>query len=136
MQARPATLWEAGNRRAPAVLRLASALLVTAAVLDLLLSGRLGLFFDLVFVTLSVGLALAVRPSDFFPVGVFPPLAMFGVVLLLAISRPEAVARVDDGAVQATVSGLSGHAIGLALGYAACLGLLAVRRQWVASHPR
>lgn len=136
MQARPATLWEAGNRRAPAVLRLASALLVTAAVLDLLLSGRLGLFFDLVFVSLSVGLALAVRPSDFFPVGVFPPLAMFGVVLLLAISRPEAVARVDDGAVQATVSGLSGHAIGLALGYAACLGLLAVRRQWLASHPR
>lgn len=133
---RPATLWEAGNRRAPAVLRLAAALLVTAAVVDLLLTDRLGLFFDLVFVTLSVGLALAVRPSDFFPVGVFPPLAMLGVVVLLAISRPEAVARATDGVVQATVSGLSSHAIGLALGYAACLGLLAVRRQWVTTHPR
>lgn len=136
MHTRPATLWEAGNRRAPAVLRLAAALLLSAAVLDLLLSERLGLFFDLVFVSLSVGLALAVRPADFFPVGVFPPLAMFGVVLLLAISRPASVARADDGVVQATVSGLSAHAIGLALGYAACLGLLAVRRQWVASHPR
>lgn len=133
---RPPTLWEAGNRPAAGVLRLASALLVTAAALDLLLSDGLGLFFDLVFVTLAVGLALAVRPSDFFPVGVFPPLAMFAIVLLLAISRPDAVARATDGFVQATVSGLSTHAVPLALGYAACLGLLAVRRQWVDAHPR
>ena len=94
-----------------------------------LLSDGLGLFYDLVFATLCVGLALAVRPSDFFPVGVFPPLAMFGVVLILAVSQPETVADPTDGVVQATVSGLSGHAVALALGYAACLAVLVVRRQ-------
>jgi len=134
--ARPPTLWEAGTRPAGGVLRLAAALLVTAAVADLVLSDGLGLFYDLVFATICVGLALTVRPSDFFPVGVFPPLAMLVVVLLLAISEPQAVADARDGVVQATVSGLSGHAVALALGYAACLGLLLVRRQFLATHPR
>ncbi|WP_157538429.1 MULTISPECIES: DUF6542 domain-containing protein [unclassified Nocardioides] len=133
---RTPTLWEAGTRPVGGALRLASALLITAAVLDLLLSEGLGLFYDLVFVTLCVGVALTVRASDFFPVGVFPPLAMFVVVLLLAISQPESVADPTDGVVQATVSGLSGHAVALALGYAACLALLVVRRQFVARHPR
>ena len=108
---------------------LAVALLVTAAVVDLLLTDGLGLLFDLAFVTVSVGAALGVRPSDFFAVGVLPPLAMFALVLLLAFSDPGAVARADDGVVQATVSGMSAHAVALVLGYAACLGLLAVRRQ-------
>lgn len=134
--ARPATLWEAGTRPAGGALRLATALLVTAAVADLLLSDGLGLFYDLVFATICVVLALTVRPSDFFPVGVFPPLAMLVVVLLLAISEPQAVADARDGVVQATVSGLSSHAFALALGYAACLALLLVRRQFLAAHPR
>lgn len=133
---RPTTLWEAGTRPAGGALRLATALLVTAAVADLVLSDGLGLFYDLVFVTVCVGLALTVRARDFFPVGVFPPLAMLVVVLLLAISEPQAVADARDGVVQATVSGLSSHAVALALGYAACLTLLLVRRQFVAAHPR
>lgn len=134
---RAPTLWEAGTQPAGNVLRLASALLVTAVVVDLLLSDGLGLFHDLVFVTLCVAVALTVRPEDFFPVGVFPPLAMLAVVLLLAISEPGAVADERDGVVQATVSGLSGHAIALALGYGACLALLGLRlRRSAPGRPR
>lgn len=128
---RPRTLWEHGRRRGFDVASLTVALLLTAAVLDLGLSARLGLFFDLVFVTLCVAAALSVRLEDFFPVGVLPPLALLLVVVLLAISRPAAVARATDGVVQATVTGLAGHALALALGYAACLGLLAVRRSFL-----
>lgn len=132
---RPRTLWEQGRRPAREVVTLAIALLMTAVVLDLLLSEGLGLFYDLVFVTLCVGAALSVRPADFFAVGVLPPLAMFTVVVLLAISEPGSVAHPDDGVVQATVSGLSAHAVALAGGYAACLALLLVRRQF-AEHRR
>ncbi|MBS4753624.1 hypothetical protein KG112_12485 [Nocardioides sp. zg-ZUI104] len=125
----PPTLWEQGSRPSREVVSLAVAVLLTATVLDLLLSEGLGLFFDLVFVTVCVGAALRVRPHDFFDVAALPPLAMLGVVLLLAISQPGTVARPDDGVVQATVSGMAGHGIALGLGYAACLALLAVRRQ-------
>ncbi|TWG99816.1 hypothetical protein L615_002400000620 [Nocardioides sp. J9] len=136
VRARPATLWDAGTRPAGGALRLASALIMSAAVVDLVLSDGLGLFHDLVFATVCVGLALLVRPRDFFSVGVFPPLAMLAVVLLLAIAEPGAVADERDGVVQATVSGLSSHGIALALGYGACLALLAVRRQYLTTHPR
>lgn len=131
---RPRTLWEQGRRPAREVVTLAIAVLMTAVVLDLLLSAGLGLFYDLVFVTLSVVAALSVRPADFFAVGVLPPLAMFTVVLLLAISEPGSVAHPDDGVVQATVSGLAGHAVALAGGYAISSGLLLIRREWARQH--
>ena len=130
------TLWEEGRRPGREVASLVIALLLSATVLDLMLSTGLGLFFDLAFVTLCVGAALAVRPPDFFLVGVLPPLAMALVVLLLAISDRASVARADDGLVQAVLAGLSRHGIALALGYAACLGLLALRRSFVEHHPR
>ncbi|GEB14293.1 hypothetical protein GUY44_21975 [Pimelobacter simplex] len=133
-QPRPRTLWEEGRRPGRDVVSLAVALLLTATVLDLLLSDGLGLLFDLAFVTVCVGAALAVRPSDFFAVGVLPPLAMFAIVLLLALTDPGSVARADDNAVQATVSGLSRHAVALVLGYGACLGLLAARRSYLQRH--
>ncbi|MBM7516197.1 DUF6542 domain-containing protein [Nocardioides nitrophenolicus] len=133
---RSPTLWEEGRRPGREVVSLALALLLTATVLDLAFSEGLGLFFDLAFVTLCVGAALAVRPRDFFLVGVLPPLAMAFVVLLLAVSDRAAIARADDGVVQAVLAGLSRHGIALALGYAACLGLLALRRSFVERHPR
>lgn len=128
---RPRTLWDEGRRPGRDVVALFVALLLTFAVADLLLSEGLGLLYDLVFVTLCVGAALLVRPSDFFAVGVLAPLAMLGVVLLLAVSDPAAVAEAQDGVVQATVAGLSRHALALALGYGASLGLLAVRRSFL-----
>ncbi|TNM46029.1 hypothetical protein FHP29_03555 [Nocardioides albidus] len=133
---RPRTLWEEGHRPGREVVALVVALLLTATVLDLVLSEGLGLFFDLAFVTVCVGAALAVRPSDFFPIGVLPPLAMALVVVLLGFSDRASIARNDDGIVQAVVAGLSRHGIALALGYAACLGLLALRRSFVERHPR
>lgn len=130
------TLWEEGRRPGREVASLVVALLLSATVLDLALSAGLGLFFDLAFVSLCVGAALAVRPPDFFLIGVLPPLAMALVVLLLGISDRSSIARADDGLVQAVLAGLSRHGIALALGYAACLGLLALRRSFVEHHPR
>lgn len=133
---RPPTLWEEGRQPAHEVIALAVALLLTATVLDLVLSAGLGLFYDLAFVTICVGVALQVRPEDFFAVGVLPPLAMLLVALLLGVSEPGSIARPDDGFVQATVSGLAGHALALVFGYAACLALLGMRRSFVVRHPR
>jgi hypothetical protein len=130
---RPRTLWEEGRRPGHEVVSLVVAVLLTATVLDLLLSARLGLLFDLAFVALCVVAALTVRPPDFFTAGVLPPLAMLVVVLLLGISEPGSVAHPEDGVVQATVSGLSGHALALMFGYGACLALLAARRGFLAS---
>ncbi len=110
------------------------ALLLTATTIDLALGDRLGLLFDLTFVTVCARAALMVRPADFFTVGVLPPLAMLTAVLLLAIAEPGAVAHAQDGAVQATVSGLSGHAVALVIGYLLCLGVLAVRNQVLRTH--
>ncbi len=133
---RSPTLWEEGRQPARELIALAIALLLTVTVLDLVLSDGLGLFYDLAFVTICVGVALLVKPSDFFPIGVLPPLAMLFVALLLGISEPGSIARADDGFVQATVSGLSGHALALVFGYGACLALLAVRRSFLLRHPR
>ena len=123
------TLWESGEEPGHEVAALAVALLLTAVTVDLTLSDRLGLLFDLAFVTVCARAALMVRPADFFTVGVLPPLAMLASVALLAVAEPAAVARQQDGVVQATVSGLSGHAVALVIGYLLCLGVLAVRNQ-------
>ena len=50
-------------------------------------------------------------------------------ILLLALVEPRSSARAGDGVVQATVSGLSAHAVALVVGYLLCLGVLAVRNQ-------
>ena len=123
------TLWESGEEPGHEVAALAIALLLTATTIDLALADRLGLLFDLAFVTVCARAALMVRPADFFTVGVLPPLAMLATVALLAVAEPAAVAHRQDGVVQATVSGLSGHAIALVIGYLLCLGVLALRNQ-------
>lgn len=126
---RPRTIWDEGRTPGREVAALLVAVLLTVVVAELLLAGRLGLLFDLAFVTLCLFAALAVRPGDFFGVGVLPPLAMLAVVTLLAVADPAAVAHAEDGVVQATVSGLSAHAVALAVGYGLCLAVLGVRRQ-------
>ena len=123
------TLWDQGDEPGQEVAALAVALLLTAATIDLALGDRLGLLFDLTFVTVCARAALMVRPAGFFTVGVLPPLAMLAPILLLALVDPASIAHPRDGAVQATVSGLSGHAVALVVGYLLCLGVLAVRNQ-------
>ena len=123
------TLWEEGREPGRQVVALGLALALTIVVVDLALVGRVSLFFDLCFVALCLGLALAVRPTDFFVVGVLPPLIMVGVFALLGLSRPSVIAHPEDGMIQAVVSGLSHHSGALVAGYVLCLATLAVRHR-------
>ncbi|MDP2772497.1 MAG: hypothetical protein Q8O61_02990 [Nocardioides sp.] len=123
------TIWEEGREPGRELVALGSAAALTAVVLDLLMGGRIGLFFDLCFVLLCVGLALAVRPTDFFTIGVLPPLLMVGAFVLLGISRPSVLGNADDGTVQAVIIGLSEHSVALVVGYLLCLAVLYVRQR-------
>lgn len=123
------TLWEEGREPGRQVVALGLALALTVVVVDVWLVGRVSLFFDLCFVALCIVLALAVRPTDFFTVGVLPPLIMVGVFTLLGMSRPQVIAHPEDGVVQAVVSGLSGHSGALVVGYVLCLATLAIRQR-------
>lgn len=127
------TLWEEGREPGHQVVALGAALALTAAVVDQALVGRISLLFDVCFVALCVLLALLVRPTDFFTVGVLPPLLMVGVFTLLGMTRPELIAHPEDGAVQAVVSGLSHHAGALVTGYVLCLACLATRQRVTAA---
>lgn len=127
-----APLWPRGRESARSTVALGAALCLSLVVLDLLLGRELGLFFDLCFVTLCGWLAVVVRAGELFTVGVLPPLLMVGVFVLLGIAAPEIVARPQDGVVQATVTGLAGHAVALVAGYAAALVVLAVRTRALA----
>ncbi|MGB0100443.1 MAG: DUF6542 domain-containing protein [Nocardioides sp.] len=121
------TLWEEGREPGHQVVALSLALALTAVVIDQALFGGVGLFFDLCFVLICVAAGLAVRPRDFFTVGVLPPLLMVGVFTLLGIARPAMIADPGDGVIQAVVSGLGHHATALVTGYLLCLAILAVR---------
>ena len=123
------TLWEEGREPGREVVALGLAVALTAIVVDVGLVGRVTLFFDLCFVALCLGLALAVRPTDFFTVGVLPPMIMVIVFTLLGFSRPGAIGHPDDGVVQAVVSGLSRHSAALVIGYVLCLACLAIRQR-------
>ncbi|CAB4697008.1 unannotated protein [freshwater metagenome] len=121
------TIWEEGRTAGRELVVLAVAVTLTLVVLDVAVSGAVGWFFDVTFVLLCIALALAVAPRDFFTIGVVPPLLMVGVFVILGSSRPDTIAHAEDGVVQAVVSGLSAHSLGLVLGYVLCLAVLAVR---------
>ncbi len=125
------TLWEEGREPGRQVVALGVAVALTVAALDVAMADRVSLFFDLCFVALCVGLALTVRPTDFFMVGVLPPLIMVGVFTLLGLTRPEVIAHPEDGVVQAVVSGLSHHSGALVAGYVLCLATLAYRHRFL-----
>jgi hypothetical protein len=110
------------------VTRLAVTVCVLLAAADVLVTGRLGWPFDLGFVALCIGVALAVHPSGFFRVGVMPPFLLLGTSLLLAVFDRSAVALANDTFVQAVVSGLAHHSGFLVLGYSLTLGILALRQ--------
>jgi hypothetical protein len=114
----------------------AATLALVAVVLVSLLLGRIGLLFDVAFVVVCVAAALAVRPQDFFTVGVLPPLLLAATVTVVAIVDPGAVARAEDAVAQAVVSGLAHHAIALVIGYALTLGVLALRQVALRHHGR
>lgn len=129
------TLWEEGREPGRQVVALGLALALTAVVVDQALLGQVGLFFDICFVLICVATALAVRPRDFFTVGVLPPLLMGAVFTLLGVTRPATIADPRDGVVQAVVTGLGHHAGALITGYVLCLAVLAVRHRVLSRQP-
>lgn len=86
------------------------------------------LLTDIAFVLVCAAAALAVRPRDFFVVGVCPPLLMAGAFTVLALLSRGALAEPTDGFFQALVSGLAHHAGALVLGYGVTLAVLALRQ--------
>ena len=96
---------------------------------DVLVTGRLGWLFDIGFVALCIGVALAVHPSGFFRVGVMPPFLLLGISLLLAVVDRQAVALANDTFVQAVVSGLAHHSGALFAGVVITLVVLAIRHR-------
>ncbi len=123
------TLWEEGQLSGSRVTRLAvlAALVVLAA--DLALSRHLTPVFDVGFVLICVGAALAVHPRDFFAVGVLPPLLLLGLLLGVAMVHTGWVAEPGDGIVQAVVSGLAHRASGLLTAYLLALAVLGLRQR-------
>ena len=119
--------WPIGQESGRQVVALGLALTLTAMSVDLLLSGSLTLFFDLCFVAACLAIAWRVRPTDFFTVGVLPPLLMLAVFTLSGFVAPGLIAHPSDGVIQAVVSGLSVHAGALIAGYVLVLASLAYR---------
>jgi len=97
--------------------------------IDLAINRHLTLVLDIGFVLICVGAALAVRPRDFFQVGVLPPLLLLGLVTLVALVQRDWVADAGDGLVQAVVSGLAHHSAALVCGYTLCLATLFARQR-------
>jgi hypothetical protein len=97
--------------------------------LNLAIFGRLNLFFDIGFVLVCLGAALAVHPRDFFRVGVLPPLLLLGFITLVALVHRAWIAEAGDGLVQAVVSGLAHRASALLTGYLLVLAVLAIRQR-------
>ena len=115
----------AGSR----VMRLAVLLGLVVLALDLAIFGRLTLLFDIGFVLICLGAALAVHPRDFFGVGVLPPLLLLGFITLVALVHRDWIADPGDGLVQAVVSGLAHRASALLTGYLLALAVLAMRQR-------
>ncbi|WP_210438594.1 DUF6542 domain-containing protein [Nocardioides xinjiangensis] len=119
--------WRAGHEPGRQVAALGVAVTLTAVSIDVLLVGRLTLFFDLCFMVLCLGLAARVRRRDFYLVALLPPVLMTAVFGFVAIVARDAVADPADSLLQALVSGVATHGVALFIGYALCLGWLAWR---------
>ncbi|SFB78642.1 hypothetical protein SAMN04487968_101508 [Nocardioides terrae] len=121
--------WHPGHEPGRQVVALGVALVLSGALLDLAITGRITWLFDVVFVLTCAALAVLVAPRDLFTVGVLPPLLMLAVFVLVALAHTAALGHRDDSVAQAVVSGLAHHSLALCLGYALCLALLAQRRR-------
>jgi hypothetical protein len=120
-------VWDVGHEPGRQVVSLGVAVTLTAVSIDVLLVGRLTLFFDLCYIVLCLGLAALVRRRDFYMVALLPPLLMTVVFGFVALVARDAIAHPRDSVLQAVVSGVATHGVALFLGYALCLGWLAWR---------
>lgn len=92
---------------------LASLATAGSAGLDLALTGRLSIFFDLCFVLIGLVAALAVRTDGFFTAGVLPPLLLGAVVAVLAATQPDSLTATHVSFVGTFLTGLAHHAAAL-----------------------
>ncbi|WP_210648977.1 DUF6542 domain-containing protein [Nocardioides sp. SYSU D00065] len=122
-----AASWAAGHEPGRDVVSLGVALTLTAVSIDVLLAGRLTLFFDLWFMAMCLGLAALVRRKDFYLVALLPPVLMTAVFAFVSLVARDALADPRDSALQAIVSGVVTHGVALFVGYALCLGWLGWR---------
>jgi hypothetical protein len=120
-------LWEEGRWSGTRVTRFSVFACVLLVAIDLVISGGLGLTFDLGFVMLCLGMALAVRPEDFFNVGVLPPMLVLGICTVLGVADRSAIAPAEGGLVQSVISGLAHHSGALLIAHGSLLCVLALR---------
>jgi hypothetical protein len=120
-------VWEEGRWSGSRVTRLSILACSLLIAVDLLLSSGLGIFFDGGFVLLCIAIGLAVRPTDFFGVGVLPPMLMLGFCTILGVVDKTAIATKDDGLIQAVIAGLAHHAGALMVGSCLTLAVLGIR---------
>jgi len=110
---------------------LVTALLAGTTVLEVRLTDRLGLFFELCFVLTVLTAALLVRTEGFYAVGVLPPVLMLAVLMVVAWSAPQAIQAhglaVEAGTLQRVIAGVVNHATPLAIGHALVLLVIGAR---------
>ncbi len=104
-----------------------------SAGLDLALTGRLSMFFDLCFIVVCLVAAMGVRRRDLFTTGVLPPLVFGAVIGVIAVTSPVTFSVVG-GFSKVVMTGLAQHAVALVAGYAVALvtvgGRVSVARQY------
>lgn len=120
-------MWEEGRWSGSRVTRFSVFASFLLVALDLAVSPDLGRIFDTGFVLLCLGIALAIRPADFFAVGVLPPMLLLGLFVVLGVVARGSIAPIDDNLAQAVISGLAHHSGPLLVGYALALAILAIR---------
>jgi hypothetical protein len=130
------TVWEEGRWSGRRVTRFSMLVCALLVVSDVVAKGRLERVFDSGFVVLCVGMALAVRPQDFFRVGVLPPMLLLGVSVVVGLIHRAAIAAADDALVQSVISGLAHHSGALLAGYALALAVLGIRARVARRHSK
>ena len=118
--------WIHGTEPVRRLWALGAALTLTAVGIDQIFGGQLSLFFDVCFIAICALLAWRVQHGGFYAAAWMPPGLLFGTVLFLAMTSPAMVADEGDGTIQALVSGLAHHSVGLAGGFAVAVAVL----QW------
>lgn len=116
---------------APAVVIMSVACLLGAAVVQLLFTEALGVFFGACFVLTSITAALVVRNDGFFVVGVLPPLLLIGVLTTVGAADPTAIdapgLAEDAGLLQRVIAGIVSQAGALVIGHGAAITVIGLR---------
>ena len=103
----------------------------STAWLEIATTGRLGWFFDTMFVLVSTTNALAAARSALYAPMVVPPVVLLTLLLVVALVQPSAIDEPgtppDASVVQMIVIALAHHAVALVLAFGLSLGAVAWR---------